>query len=174
MGYFFVKFLVFCLSWTVLYDIIRKTVSAGGRLSCMYLKKTKRPNGRVTLSAVQGYRDPESGKSKQRSIETFGYVDELAKEFDDPVAHFTEVVATMEAERLAAEGPQTITIHPLQKADRGTDGRKSVGDAVPMAYYGALGIESAVRSNMRGRGCKFDANALLRVFVNLISKEITR
>ena len=131
----------------------------------MYLKKTKRPNGRVTLSAVQGYRDPESGKSKQRSIETFGYVDELAKEFDDPVAHFTEVVAAMEAERLAAEGPQTITIHPLQKANRGTDGRKSVGDAVPMAYYGALGIESAVRSNMRGRGCKFDANALLRLLV---------
>ena len=131
----------------------------------MYLKKTKRPNGRVTLSAVQGYRDPESGKSRQRSIETFGYVDELAEEFDDPVAHFTGVVAAMDAERLAAEGPQTMTIHPLQKVDKGSANRRCVGDAVPMAYYDALGVEGAVRSNMRSSRAKFDANSLLRLLV---------
>lgn len=131
----------------------------------MFLKKTKRPNGRVTLSAVQGYRDPKTGRPRQRSVETFGYVDELAEEFDDPVAHFSGVVAAMDAERLAAEGPQTIEIHPLQKVDRRAGDRRCVGDAVPMAYYDALGIESAVRSNMRGRGCEFDANALLRLLV---------
>ena len=131
----------------------------------MYLKKTKRPNGRITLSAVQGYRDPKSGKSKQRSIKTFGYVDELEKEFDNPIAHFTEVVAKMDAERLATEGPQTLTIYPHQKADRKSGSKKYVGDAVPMAYYNALGIESAVRSNMRGHKCVFDLNALLRLLV---------
>ncbi len=71
----------------------------------------------------------------------------------------------MDAERLAGEGPQTITIHPNQKAERRTDGRKCVGDAVPMDYYNALGIESALRSNMRGRSCAFDINALLRLLV---------
>lgn len=129
----------------------------------MYLKKTPNKKGRISLSAVQGYRD--NGHVRQRTVETFGFVDELAKEFDDPVAHFTEVVAAMDAERLAAEGPQTITIHPLQKVDKRSVNRMACGDAVPMAYYGALGIESAVRSNMRGRGCKFDANALLRLLV---------
>ena len=84
----------------------------------MFLKKTKRPNGRITLSAVQGYRDPKTGRPKQRSVETFGYVDELEKEFKDPLAHFAEVVKAMDEERLAAEGPQTITIHPLQKVDK--------------------------------------------------------
>jgi hypothetical protein len=62
----------------------------------MFLKTTKKPNGRITLSVVQGYRDPKTGKSKQRGIKTFDYVDELEKEFDDPIAHFTAVVAKMD------------------------------------------------------------------------------
>ena len=129
----------------------------------MYLKKTPNKKGRVSLSAVQGYRD--NGRVRQRTVATFGFVDELEKEWPDPVAHFTEVVAAMDADRLAAQGPQAIEIHPLQKVDKRSAGRKCVGDAVPMAYYGALGIESAVRSNMRGRGAGYDANALLRLLV---------
>ncbi|QUC04314.1 IS1634 family transposase [Atopobium sp. oral taxon 416] len=132
----------------------------------MFLKKTKRPNGRITLSAVQGYRDPKTGRPKQRSVETFGYVDELEKEFKDPLAHFAEVVKAMDEERLAAEGPQTITIHPLQKVDKRAANRKCVGDAVPMAYYDALGIEGSIRSNMRGRKVAFDVNSLLRLLVS--------
>lgn len=131
----------------------------------MFLKKTKRANGRVTLSAVQGYRDPKTGRPKQRSIETFGYVDELEAKFDDPVAHFTEVVAAMDAERLTSEGPQTIAVHPLEKVDKRKTNRMALGDAVPMAYYGALEVEAAVRSNMRGRKIGFDVNALLRLLV---------
>lgn len=131
----------------------------------MFLKKTKRPNGRVTLSAVQGYRDPETGRPRQRSVETFGYVDELEKEFDDPVAHFTRVVAKMDAERLAGSAPVKMEIHPAQKVGKRSVNRMSVGDAVPLAYYDALGVETAVRSHMRGRKVEFDVNALLRLLV---------
>ncbi len=131
----------------------------------MYLKKTPSRSGRVSLSAVQGYRDPETGRVRQRTVETFGYVDALEAEFDDPVAHFAEVVAAMDAERLAAEGPQTITVHPLQRVDKRRTNRMAAGDAVPMAYYGALGVEAAVRSNMRGRRTGFVMIALLRLLV---------
>ena len=130
----------------------------------MYLKKTPTRSGRVSLSAVQGYRD--NGRVRQRTVETFGFVDELEAEWPDPVAHFEAVVARMDAERLAAGGPQTLTVHPMQKVDKRAVNRMSCGDAVPMAYYDALGIEAAVRSNMRGRGAEFDVNSLMRLLVS--------
>jgi hypothetical protein len=43
----------------------------------MYLKKTPTKSGRVSLSAVQGYRD-EGGRNRQRTVRTFGFVDELS------------------------------------------------------------------------------------------------
>ena len=55
----------------------------------MYLRKSKKPNGRTYLTIVQGYRD-EDGKNKARTVRSLGYVDALEAEFDDPVAHFEE------------------------------------------------------------------------------------
>lgn len=132
----------------------------------MFLKKTPRAHGRVSLSAVQAYRDPRTGRPKQKTVQTFGFVDELEKEFDDPVAHFKEVVAGMDAERLEKEAPVQITISPSEEINEGEQNRMCVGDAVPMAYYDALGIESAVRSRMRGHKVAFDVNSLLRLLVS--------
>ncbi len=132
----------------------------------MFLKKTKRPNGRITLSAVEAYRDPESKKPKQRSIQTFGYVDELKKQFSDPIAHFTQVVKEMDAQRVAETHPQTLEIHPLQKVDKRTTNTKFIGDAVAIAFYNALEIESAIRSAARSSKAKFDLNSLFRLLVS--------
>jgi hypothetical protein len=132
----------------------------------VYLKRTPTKSGRVSLSAVQGYRD-ESGRNRQRTIETFGFVDELEREFADPVAHFREVVAEMDAERLAEEAPATITVHPRQKVDKRESGRlrRHVGDALACWWLDALGVEGAVRNGMRGRRAGYDLNAVLRLLV---------
>ena len=53
----------------------------------MYLKACPGYKGKIYLSFVQGYRD-ENGKSKQRTIKKIGYLDDLKKEFDDPITHF--------------------------------------------------------------------------------------
>ena len=52
----------------------------------MFLKKTKRPGGRVYLSICEGWR--EGGRVRQRTVEPVGYLDELEAEYADPVAHF--------------------------------------------------------------------------------------
>ena len=57
----------------------------------MFLKKANYKNGRTYLSIVEGYRD--GGKVKQRTVKKIGYLDELINDFEDPVKHFTEVVA---------------------------------------------------------------------------------
>ena len=54
----------------------------------------------------------------------------------------------------------------MQKVDKRAVNRMACGDAVPMAYYDALGVEAAVRSNMRGRGAEFDVNSLMRLLVS--------
>ncbi|ERL09538.1 IS1634 family transposase [Olsenella profusa] len=132
----------------------------------MYLKRTPTKGGRVSLSAVQGYRD-ESGRNRQRTIRTFGYVDELAREFDDPVAHFRGVVAEMDAERLREEAPATITVHPRERVDKRKSRalRRHAGDALACWWLDALGVETAIRNSMRGRKVGFDLNAALRLLV---------
>lgn len=62
----------------------------------MFLKKANYKNGRTYLSIVEGYRD--GGKVKQRTVKKIGYLDELINDFEDPVKHFTEVVAQMNRE----------------------------------------------------------------------------
>ena len=133
----------------------------------MYLKKTPTKSGRVSLSAVQGYRD-EGGRNRQRTIRTFGFVDELSEEFEDPVAHFREVVAGMDAERLRDEAPATIAIHPRQRVDKRESPqlRRHVGDALACWWLDALGVEAAIRNGMRGRRCEYDLNAALRLLVS--------
>ena len=132
----------------------------------MYLKRTPTKSGRVSLSAVQAYRDDE-GRKRQRTVRTFGFVDELEREFADPVAHFRGVVAKMDAERLAEEAPATIEIHPRQRVDRRESGRlrRHAGDALACWWLDALGVETAIRNGMRGRRAGYDLNAALRLLV---------
>ena len=55
----------------------------------MFLKQSKSHN-KIYLSFVQGYRD-ENGKIKHKTIEKIGYLDDLKKQFDDPIAHFKQM-----------------------------------------------------------------------------------
>jgi len=43
----------------------------------VFLKKDKRPNGRIFLSIVQGYRDPNTGKVKHKTVKSLGYLDSI-------------------------------------------------------------------------------------------------
>ncbi|MDO4537765.1 MAG: hypothetical protein Q4B54_06345 [Coriobacteriales bacterium] len=131
----------------------------------MYLKKTPTKSGRVSLSAVQNFRD-ESGRNRQRTVKTFGFVDELEAEWPDPIAHFKEVVAAMDAERLATERTATMEVNPLEKVDKnGGQLRRYVGDALACWWLNTLGVETAIRNSMRGRKLDYDLNAALRLIV---------
>ena len=61
------------------------TCTEGG--AHMFLRKNySKKTGRTYLQIVHGYRDKE-GKSKSKVIKSVGYLDELLKEYDDPIAH---------------------------------------------------------------------------------------
>jgi hypothetical protein len=61
------------------------------------LKQSRRKDGRVYLSIEKAYRD-KAGKPRAKTIKSLGYLDELKKEYDDPIAHFKEVARKMTEE----------------------------------------------------------------------------
>ena len=65
----------------------------------MFLKVAKFKNGRSFLSIVEGYR--EDGKVKQRVIKKIGFLDELEKNYEDPVQHFKNLAKKMTADAKA-------------------------------------------------------------------------
>lgn len=71
----------------------------------MYLRKSKNSSGRIYLSIVKAYRD-DTGKSRQKNVKKIGYLDELQKSYDDPIAHFTQVAKDMTKE----DQPETFII----------------------------------------------------------------
>ena len=129
----------------------------------MFVKKQKRKNGRVYLSVVQGYRG-EDGKTKTRHVRSLGYLDELEKAYDDPVAHFrAEVEAENEAARAEA-APITVTLHPLQRIDKRAEGRIDMGAAVPSAYFHReLGIRDFFERRRTSRGFAYDPCRILEL-----------
>lgn len=129
----------------------------------MYLHKSERKGG-TYLSIVEGYR--EGGKVRHRTVESLGYVDDLAGEYGpDPVAHFKQVCRERNAAKKAEAQTVTIEIHPRQKIDKRAEARKNIGSAVLLAVYSALGVETVIRNATRGSKAGYDANAVMRLLV---------
>ena len=64
----------------------------------MFLKKTPKPKG-IYLAITESYYDKEKKATRQKTIMGLGYVEDLKKEYPDPIAHFEKVVADMNQER---------------------------------------------------------------------------
>ena len=129
----------------------------------MFIKKQKRKNGRIYLSVVEGYRD-EAGGTKTRHVRSLGYLDELEKLYDDPVAHFkAEVAAENEAAR-EASAPVIVKLAPGRKIDKRREGRMEMGAAVPSAYFHRdLGIWGFFENRRMARKFEFDPCRILEL-----------
>ena len=129
----------------------------------MFVKQQKRKDGRVYLSVVEGYRD-EAGKTKTRHVRSLGYLDELEKLYDDPVAHFkAEVAAENEAAR-GASAPVVVKLAPGRKIGKRREGRMEMGAAVPSAYFHRdLGIWGFFENRRMARKFEFDPCRILEL-----------
>lgn len=131
----------------------------------VYLRKSKKPNGRTYLTIVQGYRD-EDGKNKARTVRSLGYVDALEAEFDDPVAHFEEECRRMTEEAARAQAPVTVEFSAARRIDKRSEGRVELGAAVPSAYlHRDLGVWSFFERKRTSRGFSYDPCRILELLV---------
>ena len=74
--------------------------------------KIGKSNGRTYLSIVHGYRDTTTKKVRTKTIQSLGYLDELEKQFDDPIAHFRKIVEEMNRQEAEQKLSANICIDP--------------------------------------------------------------
>ena len=110
----------------------------------MYLKQS-RVNGRTHLVIAHGYRDRETKKVRTKTVQTLGYLDELEKRFENPVAHFREVVAEMNRNEAAEKSLCNIKIDPRKKIE--ADTRKNIGYAPLSQIYHRLELNTLLNNH---------------------------
>ncbi len=126
----------------------------------MFLKVTPTRSGKIFLSFVQGYRD-ESGKSRQKTIKNIGWLNELKKQYSDPISHFREVAKQNKIE--------DITEYTIQNMDSKlidvNDKPKNLGYVVLKKIYNELGIASLLKQVQKNSKIEFDLNDILSFLV---------
>ena len=125
----------------------------------MYLKICY-PNGKKYLAIAHGYRDPKTKKTLAKTIQSLGYVDELEKVYPDPIAHFKEVVAKMNAEEAAKKALCRIEIDPKAAIDG--DGRKLIGYAPLSQIYHNLGLKLLFDNRSRYTNAEYSVNDIVK------------
>ena len=132
----------------------------------MYLKKaSNKKTGRTYLSIVKGYRDPETKKVKQKTVKGLGYLDELEKVFDDPIAHFEDVAKQMTEEDNEAERLLSFTFNDDEKINSSSTLRKNLGFFVLSYFYHKLNIDKFFINRQRNLDIEYSLNNIFQMIV---------
>ncbi|MHB9094298.1 MAG: IS1634 family transposase [Eubacteriales bacterium] len=131
----------------------------------MYLKKSKRSSGRIYLSIADGYRDKERGHSRTVTVQSLGYLDELHKQYDDPIAHFEQEVRKMNEQKAAEKLPITFNISPTERIVADLTNRKNFGYAALSKIYHELEINNFLINRQRILKADYDANSIMKLLV---------
>lgn len=126
----------------------------------MFLKQTLNRQGRIFLSFVQGYRD-ENGKSKQKTIQNIGWLEDLKKQYDDPISHFKEI-AKQKSNDVVTE--YTIKNLNSQKIDCNSK-TKNLGYSIAKDIYKNLGLSSLLANYQKKSKIQYNLNDILSFLV---------
>ncbi len=129
----------------------------------MYLKKTRQKNGRIYLSIVDGYYDKEKGHSRTITIEKVGYLDELEKQYEDPIAFFNERVQVLKKEKAERKSPVSIEFSHDEKLANNHPYRKNFGHCVLSQIYHDLEIDKFLISRQRSSKLGFNSNNIMKL-----------
>jgi transposase len=129
----------------------------------MYVKPSRNKAGRVYLSIVQGYRD-DKGKVRNKVVRKLGYLDELEKEYDDPVTHFKTVAKQMTLDQTCAK-VRTMELDGNKQLERGAANRKNYGHVVFSKIYHELEIDRFLKNARRHKNFEFNTDAIMRLLV---------
>ncbi len=131
----------------------------------MFLKKDTRPNGRVYLSIVRGFRDPVTKKSKQKAVMKVGFLDELVNEYDDPIAYFENVAKEMTRKEKEDFLLLRFTFNQNELIPRDRTLRKNLGFAILSYYYHGLNINKFLINRQRNLKIEYSLNDILQCLV---------
>lgn len=125
----------------------------------MFLKQSKSHN-RIYLSFVQGYRD-ETGKIKHKTIKKIGYLDELEKQFDNPIEHFKNIAKeknSIEITEYTIKNLNTKTIDENVNS-------KNLGYIVLKKIYKELQIDNFLSNEQKKLKMQYDLNKIFELLI---------
>lgn len=121
----------------------------------MFIKKCKYKNGRTFLSIVNGYKI--NGKTKHETIMKLGYLDELEKEYDNPIEYFSKQAKNIES--------NLSFIIKNSKLQKNISNKKNVGYGFIKNVYNELGINSFLKSKQKSLKISYDLNSIFSLLV---------
>ena len=135
----------------------------------MYVAKImNKKTGRIFIQIVESYRDVDK-MTRHRVIQPLGYVDELEKQYDDPIAFFKLQAKEMTRQKQEEQAALNISIRPatrLQKNDELTDSnRKNLGYAALSSIYHQLEIDYFLNNRRRYTKASYNHNAIFKLLV---------
>lgn len=125
----------------------------------MFLKQSKSHN-RIYLSFVQGYRD-ETGKIKHKTIKKIGYLDELEKQFDNPIEYFKNIAKeknSIEITEYTIKNLNTKTIDENVNS-------KNLGYIVLKKIYKELQIDNFLSNEQKKLKMQYDLNKIFELLI---------
>lgn len=126
----------------------------------MYLRKNSCKNGRIFLTFVHGYRD-EFGKVKQRTVKNLGYLDELEKQFDNPIEHFKNIAKEIDDDEITE---YTIKNLNTKTIDENVNS-KNLGYIVLKKIYKELQIDNFLSNEQKKLKMQYDLNKIFELLI---------
>ena len=133
----------------------------------MFLKKDKRPNGRIYLSIVKGFRDPITKKNKQRAVKSIGFLDEFEDIYDDPIKHFKDLAKKMTEEERLNNAPLEFSFDRLESVKENKALRKNFGFVILSYIYHKLNIDYFLDNKQQSLNIDFSLNKILQALTFL-------
>ena len=130
----------------------------------MYLKQSKQANNRVFLSIIKSYRDPITKKSKQKTVMSIGFLDELENQYHNPIKHFKQLAEQMTQEENKHKEIE-LTLNMSEKIDSNTNYIKNIGFSVLSKVYHMLGIHKFMINRERGLKANIPLNNILKLLI---------
>ena len=125
----------------------------------MFLKKNSTKNGRILLTFCVGYR--QDGKVKQKHIETIGYLDELEKQYDNPIDHFKKIAAKKNNE----EVNELVIKNINSKTINENSSKKNLGYVILKHIYNELGLKDYFKNKQSILNIEYSLNNIFEFLI---------
>jgi transposase len=96
---------------------------------------------------------------------SLGYLDELEKQYADPIAHFRQVALEMTRREQEASAPVVLNLRQGERLEPMADNPKNVGYAALSAIYHELGLDIFFNNRARGLKADYSVNAIMKLLV---------
>lgn len=125
----------------------------------MFLRKSL-SNKRIYLSFVQGYRD-ENGKVKQKTIQKLGYLEDLKKQYDDPISYFKEIAKQKNNEKIKEYTIKNIDTKTIDENSHS----KNLGYVILKKVYNELNISPVLSKKQSSSNIQYSLEKIMKLLV---------